>query len=801
MLASRNIQYALSACAIIALSSTAGAAVQLPSGGSVEKVDFERHVMGLFGKAGCNNGSCHGSFQGKNGFRLSLFGYDPDRDYRALTRDLSSRRVNQENPDESLLLMKATGAMKHDGTARFSKDSWQYNIIRQWIQDGSAWKAGSGEVVALEMSPKEYIFCKPGETKRVKITAKFKDGSVEDITPFCDFRVQDDAVANIDPFGLISGIKSGDSGLVVLYRGNVVSARVLVPMPARDNLKYPESVNYIDKEVFIKLRQMNMVPSEAASDGEFLRRIYIDTIGMLPTPDEVRAFLADKSADKRERKIDELLKHPLHAALWATKLSDITGNNTTALENPQNLRIARSQQWHDWIRKRIADNMPYDELVKNILLATSRDNLSPAEWLDKAKANEEEMAKLDTTHYVERQTLDLFWRRAQQVQSDIWGQKVAAAFLGVRIECAECHKHPTDRWTQNDYRAFGNFFTQVSFNQTYSSPEIKKLVDALVAEKVAAAKDKKVNTNQIAPRELYVGEQPIAPRQNRLNSSTPLIPKALGGPQIPFEKGKDIRVELFNWMRSPDNPYFARSFVNRIWAHYTGMGLVDPVDDFSLANPPNNARLLDALAKDFVEHKFDIRYMERTILLSRTYQTSATPNPTNKLDKNNFARAYVRPMMAEVFVDVLNSGLGVTEKFGNSYPAGKHMIEVGATQINNNGDLTYALRIFGRPARTTACDCERTMEPALSQTLFRMTDSSVMEKLKLSTNRVGVALDSKKTDDQILEDLFLATLTRLPSADEKSAFDKFRQNQKNRNVLFTDTMWALINTREFVLNH
>ena len=396
-----------------------------------------------------------------------------------------------------------------------------------------------------------------------------------------------------------------------------------------------------------------------------------------------------------------MLKHPLHAALWATKLSDITGNNTTALENPQNQRIMKSQQWHDWLRKRIADNVPYDEIVKNILLATSRDNLSPSEWLDQVKKIDEAAAKIDTAPYAERQTLDLFWRRAQQVTSDQWGQKVAAAFLGVRIECAECHKHPTDRWTQNDYRAFANLFTHISFTQSYSSPELKKLVAAMTPEPV-----KGKNNNRPLIREVFVADQPVVGRaMTRLNGKTPLTPKTLGGPEIPYKKGQDIRAALFEWMRSAENPYFARSFVNRIWAHYTGMGLVDPVDDFSLANPPNNARLLDALAKDFVEHKFDIRYLERTILLSRTYQTSSTPNPTNKFDKNNFARAYVRPMMAEVFVDVLNSGLGVVEKLGKDLPADKHMIEIGASQFNNP-NLVYALRIFGRPARSTACDCE-----------------------------------------------------------------------------------------------
>lgn len=780
------------------------AEIKVPGGGKVDQVDFERHVMGLFGKTGCNNGSCHGSFQGKNGFRLSLFGYEPERDFNALTREIHGRRIDRVDPDASLLLQKSIGAMRHDGGVRFSKDSWQYQIIREWIRQGANWNKGSGAIASLSLEPKEYAFVKPGKTVQVKVTAKFADGSAEDITPFCDFRIMDDSVASISPSGLVTAARPGDAGLVVLYRGQVQSARILVPteLPKGTTYPNPPEVNYIDREVFAKLKKLNMIPSVQASDIEFLRRVTIDTIGTLPTPEEVKNFVSDQSPDKRTRKIDELLTHPFHAALWATKFSDVTGNNTDALENPQNLKAARSQMWHDWFRKRIQENVPYDEIVRGVLTATSREGMSPKEWLEHNQKIDETLSKFNTSLYADRSTLDLFWRRQQQVPADQWGQKVAAAFLGVRLECAECHKHPTDRWTQNDYRSFANFFTAVGFpaNQN-SDPELKKLVDAEnTKRREANAAPNNNNVNLV--REMFL--VPVRPQVvlTSVDTNKPLTPKTLGGPEIERTPGKDIRADLFEWMRSPENPFFARSFVNRAWAHYFGMGLVDPVDDFSLANPPSNARLLDALAKDFVEHQFDIRHLERQILLSRTYQTSSVPNETNKYDKNNYSRSYIRPMMAEVVVDVLNAALGATETYNpNDAPAGKKLIEVGSSRFLGNPNLTYVLRIFGRPPRTTACDCERTMDPALPQTLFRMTDTAIHAKLKLATGRIATLVKSKKSDDEIFEEMFLASLSRFPTDDEKAAFAEHQKKGGDRAAMFTDVMWALINTREFVLNH
>jgi len=768
------------------------AAVTLPGNSKLEKIDFERHVMGLFGRMGCNSGSCHGSFQGKGGFRLSLFGYDPEKDYHALTREVLGRRINPTNPDESLLLLKAIGHVEHGGGTRFSKSSWQYKVFRQWIAEGARWQQKSGEVVEVRVNPPEQAFKKAEEAKQLQVLAKFSDGSQDDITPFCDFRTNDDAVADVTKLGHITALRPGATAIIVSYRGNVVPVRVLVPAELPPGVTFPKTpeVNYIDTEVNARLRRLNMIPSNLADDSEFLRRLYIDTIGVLPSPDEVRAFLSSKDPQKRAKKIDELLAHPMHGALWATKFCDITGNDTTALEQPQQIKPKLSQLWHDWFRKRIAENMPYDEIVRGVLCATSRDSKSANDWYDEYKELTAALDKGYDSDYAKRDSLDLFWRRQQAVPIEQWGEKTAAAFMGIRVECAQCHKHPFDRWTQAEYRAYANIFGQVSFG---ISPETKKELGDKIADG-GKKKDNKNKNQSLVLKEVYLASAAKSLPHPDTNKS--LKAKALGGPEIDVEPGKDARLALFEWLRSPDNPFFARSFVNRVWGHYLGVGLVDPLDDFSLANPASNQKLLDALAKDFLDHKFDIRHIERTILNSRTYQLSSRTNATNKLDKNNYSHAYVRPMMAEVVVDVLNTALGVEENFGIR-PNGR-AIEVGPSVVQNQS-LAFAFRVFGRPPRTVACDCERASEPGLPQKLFLMTDTSLLSKLQ--SGRLQKLLQTKMEDEQVLEELFLATVSRFPTAEEKQRFAEYRTEVTDRRAAFVDTMWALINTREFILNH
>ena len=791
----------LAAVVCAALPAVSHAQVALPTGGTLPAVDFERHVMGLLSKAGCNSGSCHGSFQGKNGFRLSLFGYEPATDHAGLTRDNFGRRVNLLKPDDSLILTKATGATPHDGGMRFGKDSWTYNVFREWIKGGAKWTPGSGTITKLSITPNDFAVMATDKPLQVKVTATFADDSTEDVTPFCDFKITDDSIAGLSPLGLLTPRQPGDAGLTVLYRGSVQAIRVLVPAPNKGAFPAFAEVNFIDKEVAAKLKLLNMAPSGLAPDEVFLRRVYLDTIAQLPTPDEARAFLKDADPKKREKLIDKLLEHPLHAALWATKLSDITGNNTQALESPQPSQPKRSQMWHDWLRKRVADNVPYDRTVRDILTATSRDGQTPEDWLEFVKKVDKQSDAGFVTDYPEKKTLDLFWRRQAQVPVEQWGEKVAAAFLGVRLECAQCHKHPTDRWTQDEYWAFANLFAQVAFvNNQFSSPDVKKVADAENAARTGAAP--KANNNQtLLVREMFVRDTPPPRKPNPANGKV-LTPKALGGPEMPAKAGADTRVKLADWVTAADNPYFAKSFANRVWAHYFGVGVVNPVDDFSLANPPINARLLDALAADFAASGFDVRKLEKTVLMSRTYQLDFKTNDSNKFDKNNFSHSYIRPLMAEQVVDVLNSALGVDEEFTgvDDKLVGRKMLEVGSSRVAN-ANVAYALRIFGRPPRTTACDCERGADPALPQTLFRMTDPSVMKKFTAANGRVAVLAKSKLPDGELADELFLAALTRKPTHSEKeAALDRLKE-AKTRTEAVTDLLWALVNTREFILNH
>ena len=755
------------------------------------QVDFEKHIQGLLCRNGCNAGSCHGSFQGKGGLFLSLFAYSPEKDHIALTQDAMGRRINFIDPEQSLVLLKATGSVPHGGGKRFDKDSDAYRTFLAWIQGGAKWQPESGKVESMLIQPKRHRFAKTGETHSIKVLATFTDGTQADVTGMCDFRVQDDAVAEVNNNGMVKAIQPGLTAVIVSYRGHVESASLAIPAPLTSSL--PESVwqkhNFIDEAIQKQLRDLNIEPSVLADDLEFLRRVTIDTIGKLPSPDEVRAFVKEQSPNKRSKKINELLDHPLHSALWATKLCDMTGNNLDMLENPQNYRPKLSKMWHDWFRVRLEANRPYDEIVRGVLTATSRDGKSPKEWLEQVLALEKEMETSFNTEYAKRETLDLFYRRTG-LTLETTSEQTAAAFMGVRIECAQCHKHPFDRWTQADYRGFANTFARVRFNL---SPETRPLADPINKERLEEAQKKRRQTLQI--REVFIDNTNRPRLLAHPDTNKPLPPQALGGPML---EGTDPRVALAEWLTKPDNPYFSRSMANRVWAHYFGIGIVDPVDQFALANPPSHPELLDQLAKDFSDHQFDLRHLERTILNSRTYQQSAKPSSNNQADRRLFARSYPRRMMAEVVVDVLNAALGTTENFGNDIPKGCQAIEVAPSRTAN-GNLNYLFKIFGRPTRSTTCDCERTPEPALPQTLFLMSDPYLLGKIQ--TGRLRQLLAKKQDPEKIVEECFLATLSRFPTNEEKQRTLAYVKERQERPAAWFDVMWALINTREFILNH
>jgi hypothetical protein len=669
-------------------------------------------------------------------------------------------------------------------------------LLRQWIAQGARWGPGDSSVKRLEVTPREYRLRRPGESVQLKVVVEFGDGTREDMTPFCEFRVKDDYIAEVSPTGLVRSLRPGDTAVVVAYRGNLVTARVLVPAPVQLGFSYPPipETNFVDREVFGKLRLLNIIPSELSSDVVFLRRVTLDTIGTLPTPSEVRAFLADPSPDKRLRKIDALLVHPMHAALWATKLCDITSNNLDLMEDPVELAPKRAKMWHDWFRQRIAQNLPYDRLVRGVLTATSRENQPIQQWAARELALDEALSKGYQTDYADRLGLDLFWRRFANddfFPLEQMAELTATAFLGVRLECAQCHKHPYDRWTQADYRAYANVFAQTKFGK---SPEVNALLARLLDERRLLPRDR-AGPALPALREVYFNNQPLR-RLPHPGTNAPLPPKLLGGPEIDYDG--DAREKLCAWLTLPDNPFFARAFVNRIWAHYFGIGLVHPVDNFSVANPASNDRLLDALARDFVEHGYDIRRLERTVLTSRTYQLSALPNATNTSDRGNFSHARVRRMMAEVVVDMLDAALGAQPNFGEGIPRGARAVEIAPNRVREP-HLANVFRIFGRPERTLTCECERSQEPALPQTLFLMSDPALLARIE--RGRLQALLEQKLSDPAMIEELFLATLSRLPDPTEQRAAQEHVEKAANRKKGYVDIVWALLNTREFLLNH
>lgn len=802
---------------ILALSAVfPGALVQagdaVASDVPLQTVDFERHVMGVLGKTGCSAGSCHGSFQGKGNFRISLFGFDPSMDAKAIFRDSHGRRIDILHPDNSLLLLKATGQVEHGGGRRFDKDSQEYKILRKWIAEGGKHFPDSGKVIGLRMDPPELFFQGGPGTKPFRVVADFPSRAGtglpanEDVTAFLEIRILDDGIAKLLSPGLVSANRTGETVLIASYRGQVATARILVPGNLPTGETYPDKLptqGGIDAAINAKLRRLNLIPSAPANDAEFLRRVTLDTLGTLPTPEEVRSFLADQGADKRNRKIDELLSHPMHAALWATRFSDITGNNTDNQEQPQNLKARRSQMWHDWLRKRFERNQPYDQMVHDIVCATSRDGMESEKYLALAKKLDDQLEKGFGGDYADRKTLDLFWRRQQQVPIEQWGEKVAAAFLGVRLECAQCHKHPFDQWTQTDYRAFANIFARVNVG---ISPELRKEITAINAERKEAGMAKKKNNNQIIQiREVFIAPENAGNRRPQVrplpdpDTNLPLPARALGGPAIETSGKQDPREKLFAWMRSPENPFFARSVVNRIWGHYMGRGIVEPVDDFSVGNPPSNPALLDYLAQELTRSGFDFRLVEKLVLQSEAYQRSSKPNATNAGDKTSFSHALVRPLMAEVVLDMLAEATGVRDNLGPDAPPGSRAIEVGASRIS--GQYAYPFRIFGRPPRSLACDCDRAMEPALPQKLYLMADPAMQAKIANPNNRLKKILADHPEDNRALEELFLATLARKPFPKEVEAFQRYRESAPDRRAAFADTLWALLNTTEFVFNH
>jgi hypothetical protein len=716
-----------------------------------EEPNFQRHVSPLFGRLGCNGRSCHGSFQGRGGFRLSLFGYDFKADHEALLA-ADSPRVDVKNPLESLILSKPTDADMHEGGQRYKKDTWQYHVFRRWIEAGAKYSDEEHQkLVRLEVTPPELQFSKSGETAQLKAVAVWPDGTREDVTPLCRFHSNSDQVAKITDTGLVTATDQGDTHLVVFYDNAVVPIPVIRPVSDKVGDKYPQVAtnNKVDELVLDKLRKLGVVPSDLCTDAEFLRRVYLDLTGTLPTAAEVEAFLTDESPSKRSAKIDELLATPAYVAWWTTKLCDITGNNDRQLNQVnQGLQGSASQGWYDWIYKRVEENVPYDQIAEGIVVSKSRrDGQSYADYC-------KEMSDIyhpdSDKKMADRPTMPYYWARTNLRQPEERAIGFAYTFLGIRIQCAQCHKHPFDQWSKSDFDAFKGFFPSVTVGVTGARDKESQEQYRQILAELGIEPGKRMNGNEIRRMyaekikegktipfaEVYVNQQQPNPnrRPNNNRRNQPVsVPSArvLGGDSLDLTKTDDARKLLMEWLRSKENPYFAPAFVNRVWASYFNVGIVQPPDDMSLANPPSNKPLLDYLAQGFNEHGFDMKWVHREILNSRSYQLSWQPNETNAKDERNFSRAVPRRLPAEVAYDAIQMATASDAKAATMLTDVKNRA-IGIPAANargGQGTTGFALQIFGRSIRESNCDCDRSMEASLLQTVFLQNDFQVLSAI------------------------------------------------------------------------
>lgn len=759
---------------IAAEQPTSSAAERWSAGGSGGTPSFVKHVVPLFNKAGCSNRACHGSFQGQGGFRLSLFGYDPSLDFQELTADKDrDARLDVLHPDASLALRKPLGEVDHDGGDVIEKGTWQYRILREWIAGGAKYDAKTAPCLErLEVHP-EHLTLGDSESAHLRTVARFSDGTREDVTPLTTFASNDESVAVIDDDGIVTAVGTGDTAVVLSFGGGVVTSHVIVPRES--DAAFPDfpANNAIDDLVAAKLRKVGIHPSQLSSDEAFLRRVHVDLIGTLPTVEEVRSFLDETQSDKRERMIDALLERPEYAAWWASIFSDWTGNNQGNLNNFWKV----SSLWHDWLRDKLERNVPYDEWVGGIVTATSREGRSLNEYLAENKhvsKNLEPRDGFDDGTYARRNTLDLYWLKRMGDRDKAIAIRTANAFLGVQIQCAECHKHPFDRWTQNDFEGFTSFFRVTDVTDLDGSERSGGRLDY---DKVA----------------LYTG---VGQRYTGLVRKYP--PKILAGDVVPLEKnGEDPRQTLWRWMRSPDNPYFAKNIVNRLWQHYFGVGIVDPVDDLNAANPPSNPKLFDWLASDFIEHRFDLKHLHRRILNSRTYQLSHLPNDTNRTDRRNFSHALVRRMPAEVAMDAVAHVTGTSLRFNNyAVRPDTRAIELSASV--RYGQSEYFMDVFGRPKREQTCACERSNESSLSQALLLINDADIHSRISDDNGRLAKLLKTCPDDQRLIEELYLTCLSRYPSEEETKAVLTYVAAAESRDEAMQDLLWSLINVREFL---
>jgi len=784
----------------------------------LEAPSFQRHVLPLLGRLGCNGRACHGSFQGQGGFRLSLFGYDFKADHDALLGGDDEPRVNRKSPLDSLILRKPTKAVAHKGGRLMGVGGWEYNLLKRWIESGAASRSeAAAEFESLEIEPREIVFAKPGEAVRLRVRARWADGSREDVTPLCRFRTNDETVSAVSDAGVVTAVGPGDTHVVAFYDNGVATVPALLPVSEQNGSRYPAvpTPTRVDELVVAKLRKLGVVPSDLCSDDEFLRRLSLDLTGTLPAAAEVVAFAADRSLHKRAAKVEELLGRPAYAAWWATKLSDFTGNSeqTGPLGGEQGLNRAKARQWYDWLYRRLRDNEPYDKIVEGIVLATTRTKpgQSYAEYSAEMSAYFRADAPAD---FAARPTMPWFWSRRTLGAPEAKSLSLAHAFLGVNLQCAQCHKHPYDQWTKQDFDQFAAFFNGVRYGPS-DREGLKSMLKAAglgdLDEDSGAFKRKFVDLlgqGKVLPfKEVTVPAPPRDDRKPRKSAKVPagrvITPRLLGGDEVVAEQYDDPRRPLMDWMRLPDNPYFARAFVNRVWAAYFNVGIIEPTDDLNLANPPSNKKLLDHLADGFVSSGYDVRWLHRQIANSRTYQTSWRPTATNRLDERNFSRAVVRRLPAEVAYDaiVLATASDAARAQLDAAPANTRAIGAASSVSAGRGGTNYAVGLFGKPARAINCDCERSADPSLLQTAYLRNDPEVfalMDRKDGWLKQLGA--DKAGEPKERVRQAYLRTLGRLPDERERAVAVGHLSAAPDAATGMRDLLWALLNTKEFIVN-
>ena len=732
-----------------------------------QPVSFRHEFIAALNVAGCNAGACHGIPSGRGGFKLSLRGYDPAADFLELTHSALGRRTNRFDAQARLILKKGIGLVAHAGGPRLlSANPVPQQIVRTWLAEGSRDDpANLPDLVKIEVFPRNRVQLAPARWQQLAVLAHFADGSVRDVTRLTAFSSSDDGIAAVNANGLVELKQTGEAAILCRYLGIIECARLTYLEP-RPGFVWPDppAHNDVDRHVFAKLKLLNILPADLCTDQEFLRRVFLDLAGILPTPDECRAFLADTAPDKRARLIDHLLDRPEFADFMAYKWLDVLRSNRLTIQ------IKGSHAYHQWLRSHIERNTPWNEVVKELLTASGSTFANPP-----------------ANYY--RGPYDNGAPVVRDPQSLAEG--TAQLFFGIRLQCAKCHNHPFERWTQNDYYHMAAWF-----------PQLKVKPDPLFPGSPPQPYPWQLRENSLV---IYsVGREEITHPQ----SGKPMAPKVLGMPAPVIAPGADRRVMLAEQTTSPENPHFARATVNRLWFHLLGRGIVDPPDDFRDSNPSANDELLESLARDFVGSHFDVKHIMRTIANSRTYQLSSHANPANPPDEKYFSHALVKRkrLSAEMLLDAISAATGAPEEF-TGMPPGTRAVELPDGQVVYTGgryaswDRHPFLKAFGQPAREAACECERESDVNLARALEMKNGDLLLGKLRASQNRLERLLAAKMPDADIVSELFLATLSRPPLADEaRSALDHVAQAGDKRTA-WEDIQWALLNTNEFLFRH